>query len=293
MEITARGEGLLPGAATLGSSPQRERTEHPVPWPFRVVAFVTFVYLLAPAVIVVLAGLNAGDYLRFPPEGLSLKWIEDFFRSDVFLPAYLFSLRLAFAVMVISTVLGTMTAIFITRVAFRGRGLVRAFFLAPLLLPGLVLGLALYTYYLNFPLGLSRTFWGLLIAHVLVTMPFVIGTVSAALYSFDRSIEEAARSLGAGPLRAFFTVTLPSIKSGISAGSLFAFIVSFGQFDLSLFLSTPNHTPLPIAMYISLRYQFEPTAAAAGTFAIVLVVASMLLTAKLTNLSRVGGMKFS
>ena len=165
MEITARGEGLLPGAATLGSSPQQERTEHPVPWPFRVVAFVTFVYLLAPAVIVVLAGLNAGDYLRFPPEGLSLKWIEDFFRSDVFLPAYLFSLRLAFAVMVISTVLGTMTAIFITRVAFRGRGLVRAFFLAPLLLPGLVLGLALYTYYLNVPLGLSRTFWGLLIAH--------------------------------------------------------------------------------------------------------------------------------
>lgn len=289
----------LPAAAQPGPLPParprapRSWSEQPVPWLFRAVAVVTFVYLLVPAVIVVLAGLNSGNYLRFPPEGFSLRWVEDFFRSDVFLPAYLFSLRLAFVAMIVSTVIGTLTAIFLTRVAFPGRGLVRAFFLSPLLLPGLVLGLALYTYYLNFPLGVSRTFWGLLIGHVLVTTPFVIGTVSASLYGFDRSLEEAARSLGAGPLRAFFTVTLPNIKSGISAGSLFAFIVSFGQFDLSLFLSTPNQTPLPIAMYISLRYQFEPTAAAAGTFAIALVVASMLLTAKLTNLSRFGGIKFS
>ena len=293
MSAAAEGDSLLRPRTAPWSRARRAGPEHPVPWLFRAITVVTFVYLLVPAAIVVLAGLNSGNYLRFPPEGLSLKWIEDFFRSDVFLSAYLFSLRLAFVAMVISTIIGTLTAIFITRVAFPGRGLVRAFFLAPLLLPGLVLGLALYTYFLNLPIGLSRSFWGLLIGHVLVCTPFVIGTVSAALYGFDRSLEEAARSLGAGPLRAFFSVTLPSIKSGISAGSLFAFIVSFGQFDLSLFLSTPNQTPLPIAMYVSLRYQFEPTAAAAGTFAIALVVASMLLTAKLTNLSKFGGIKFS
>lgn len=283
---------LAPGVVEAGT--RADRQEHAVPLLFRVVAVITFIYLLIPAVIVVLAGLNAGEYLKFPPDGFSLRWVQDFLTSPTFLPAYLYSLRLAFAAMVVSTVLGTMTAIFLTRVAFPGRGALRAFFLAPLMLPGLVIGLALYVYYVNFPLlDLAGTFWGMMIGHIIVTTPFVIGTVSAALYGFDRSLEEAARSLGASPLRAFMTVTVPSIKSGISAGALFAFIVSFGQFDLSLFLSTPNQTPLPYAMYVSLRYQFEPTAAAAGTFAIALVIVSMIVTSKLTNLSRFGGMKFS
>jgi putative spermidine/putrescine transport system permease protein len=276
------------------AAPRAEREEHPVPLLFRIMAVVAIIYLIIPAVIVVLAGLNSGEYLRFPPEGFSLKWVKDFLTSPTFLPAYLYSLRLAFAAMVIATVLGTMTAIFLTRANFPGRGAVRAFFLAPLLLPGLVIGLALYVYYLNFPLlKLSGTFWGMMLGHVIVTTPFVIGTVSASLYGFDRSLEEAARSLGAGPLQAFLTVTVPNIKSGITAGALFAFIVSFGQFDLSLFLSTPNNTPLPFAMYTSLRYQFEPTAAAAGTFAIALVIVSMIVTSRITNLSKFGGIKFS
>jgi putative spermidine/putrescine transport system permease protein len=186
-----------------------------------------------------------------------------------------------------------MTALFLTRIKFPGRSLMRAYFLAPLLLPGLVLGLALYVCYVATNVGLARTLPGMVIGHVLVTMPYVIGTVSAALYNFDVSLEDAARSLGAGPLRAFRAVTLPVISPGIVAGSMFAFIVSFGQFDISLFLSTPNITPLPIALYNSLRYKFEPTAAAAGVFAIVLVVVTMLLTNRFTNLARYVGIKFS
>jgi putative spermidine/putrescine transport system permease protein len=287
---SAAATAAQPGEVPAGNT----REPHAVPLVFRIVAVITFVYLLLPVAIVVMAGLNAGNYLTFPPQGLSLRWVQSFLTSDIFLPAYLYSLRLAFVTMVISTVVGTMTAIFLTRVDFPGRAFVRALFLAPLLLPGLVIGLALYVYYLNVPFfGLSRTFGGMLVGHILVTMPFVIGTVSASLYGFDRSLEEAARSLGSGPLRAFMTVTLPNIKAGITAGSLFAFIVSFGQFDLSLMLSTPNNTPLPFAMYSSLRYQFEPTSAAAGTFAIILVVISMILTSRLTNLSRFGGIKFS
>jgi putative spermidine/putrescine transport system permease protein len=288
---SAAATAARPAAAIPAGNP---REPHPVPLIFRIVAVITFVYLLLPVAIVVMAGLNAGNYLTFPPQGLSLRWVQSFLTSDIFLPAYLYSLRLAFVTMIISTVVGTMTAIFLTRVDFPGRAFVRALFLAPLLLPGLVIGLALYVYYLNVPFfGLSRTFGGMLVGHILVTMPFVIGTVSASLYGFDRSLEEAARSLGSGPLRAFMTVTLPNIKAGITAGSLFAFIVSFGQFDLSLMLSTPNNTPLPFAMYSSLRYQFEPTSAAAGTFAIILVVISMILTSRLTNLSWFGGIKFS
>jgi putative spermidine/putrescine transport system permease protein len=195
--------------------------------------------------------------------------------------------------MAISTTLGTMSAIFLSRVKFRGQHLSRAFFLSPLILPGIILGLALYVFYATTFTWILRTIPGLLLGHVLVTTPFVIGTVLAALANYDVSLEDAARSLGAGPLKAFRKVTLPNISNGVMAGSIFAFIVSFGQFDISLFLSAPNFTPLPMAMYYSLRYRFEPTAAAAGIFAITLVTVSMIVTSKLISLKKFSGVKFS
>jgi putative spermidine/putrescine transport system permease protein len=265
-----------------------------IPLIFRIIIVIAFIYLLVPVVIVILASLNAGSYLTFPPQGFSLKWIIEFLTSPTYLPAFLLSLSVALVTSLTSTIIGTMAAIFLTRVNFPGRGVIRSFFLTPIMLPGMVLGLSLYVYYLALPLGLSRTLPGLIIGHALVTMPYVIGTVSASLYNFDLSLEESARSLGAGPVRAFFKITLPIIKNGIMAGAIFSFIVSFGQFDISLFLSTPNLTPLPIALYISLRYTAEPSAAAAGTFAIILVTVSMIITSKLTNISRwfASGMKF-
>lgn len=272
------------------AQPDVDETE--IPLVFRVGAVIAFVVLLLPVVIVVLAGLNAGEYLTFPPQGLSLRWVMHFLSTPNFRDAYLLSMKIAVVVMVISTLVGTMAAIFMTRVNFPGRSILRAYFLSPLMLPGVVLGLALYAFYISSNIGLARTLPGMIVGHVLVTVPYVIGTVSSALYNFDLSLEEAARSLGAGPFQAFRKVTLPNITSGIMAGSIFAFIVSFGQFDISLFLSTPNQTPLPIAMYISLRYRFEPTAAAAGVFAISLVVISMLLTSRLTNLRKFSGLKF-
>ncbi len=273
-------------------APRRRRWKEPkIALPMRIGAGLAFVVLLLPVFIVVLAGLNSGDRLTFPPEGISLRWVIAFLQSGTFLDAYLFSLWLALVTMATSTIIGTMAAIFLARVRFRGRDLLRAYFISPLILPGIVLGLALYVFYIQ--LGLSRTLVGLIIGHVLVTTPYVIGTVSAALAVFDPSLEDAARSLGAGPWKAFRKVTMPIIGPNMLAGSIFAFIVSFGQFDVSLFLSTPNRTPLPIALYVSLRYKFEPTAAAAGIFAILLVIVSMLITAKLVNMKKFGGIKFN
>ena len=255
-------------------------------WLIWVGAIAALIVLLLPVVIVVLAGLTAGEYLTFPPQGLSLRWVIAFLRSPTFFPAYLFSLELAAITMAISTVLGTMAAVFLTRSRFRGVSAMRGLFMSPIVLPGLVLGLALYVFYVTTNIGLARSFGGLLVGHVLVTAPFVLAAVSASLVGFDLALEEAARSLGASPWQAFRLVTLSSIAPGVSAGSIFAFIISFGQFDLSLYLGTPNLTGLPYAMYISLRYKFEPTAAAAGVFAIVLVVASMALSSRLVNLGR-------
>lgn len=277
----------------MAETRKRVRRERPVPLIMRALAMVSLVLLLAPVVVVILAGLNAGDHLTFPPKGLSLRWVVAFFQSDAFLPAYLFSLVLAVCTMFFSTTLGTTIALVLARNEFPGKQMARAFFMAPLMLPGIVLGLALYLFYLSSGLGLIRTMPGLVIGHVLVTCPYVIGTVNASLVGFDKSFEEAARSLGAGPIKTFRAITLPIISPGIIAGSVFSFIVSFGQFDISLFLTPPDYNPLPIALYSSLRYTFEPTAAAAGIFAIFLVVVSMLITARLTNLRKLANVNFS
>lgn len=253
---------------------------------FKWIAGLTLSLLLAPIVIVVLAGLNSGDFLTFPPEGLSLRWIIAFFESGAYLPAYLYSLVIALITMAISTVIGVMISFFLVRSRTRGRAVMRAVAMSPLMLPGIVIGLALYLFYVSSGIGLLRTSMGLVIGHVLVTCPYVIGTVSASLIGFDRSLEEAARSLGASRWTTFRRVTLPVIAPGVVAGAVFAFIVSFGQFDVSLFLTPPNNTPLPIALYTSLRYTFEPTAAAAGIFAIFLVVVSMVITSRLVNFRR-------
>lgn len=260
-----------------------------VPLVLRIAAVIGFCYLLAPIAIVVLAGLNAGDFLSFPPEGLSLRWVRKFLASEKYMSSFLFSFKLAAMTALVASVLGTMAAIFLSRTAFRGRAAMRAFFLSPLVLPGVVIGFALYAFYIGSGIGLSRTIWGLWIGHILYSTPYVIGTVGAALAMYDISIEEAARSLGAGPWTAFWKVTFPNISPGIQAGAIFAFIVSFGQFEVSLFLSAPNSEPLPIAMYNSLRYQFEPDAAAAGIFAIILVIASVLLTNRLISLKKIAG----
>lgn len=257
-----------------------------LPWIVKLGAGMALTVLLLPVIIVVLAGLNAGDYLTFPPQGLSLKWVAAFLASPTFFNAYLFSLGLATVAMTIATVIGTMAAVFLTRSRLRGTMFLRGFFMAPIVLPGIVLGLALYVFYVTTGIGLARTFAGLLVGHILVTCPFVIAAVTASLVGFDLSLEEAARSLGAPPFTAFRLVTLKIIGPAIGAGAIFAFIISFGQFDLSLYLGTPNLTGLPMAMYISLRYAFEPTAAAAGIFAIALVVVSMVGSSRLINLRK-------
>ena len=260
-----------------------------IPLPFKIGAALALAVLLVPVLIVVLTGLNAGDYLTFPPQGLSLRWIGAFLTSPTFVPAYLFSFKLAFVTTLIATLIGTAAALWLTRTTSALGPVLRTLFVLPLVLPGVVLGLALYVFFSTSGIGLARSFTGLLIGHVIVTTPLVIATVSAALVDFNRSLEEAARSLGASPLQAFRSVTLPIIRPGISAGALFAFIVSFGQFEVTLFLASPDTQPLPIAIYTSLRYRFEPTAAAAGIFAILLVIASTILTSRLVNFRRLFG----
>jgi putative spermidine/putrescine transport system permease protein len=187
--------------------------------------------------------------------------------------------------MAISTVIGTMASIYLTRSRFKGIAAMRGLFMSPIVLPGIVLGLSLYVFYVSSGIGLAR-----------LRRP-ADRPCAGHLSVRDRHrlrlagrLRPVARGSSAQPRRrtaqAFRLVTLKIISPAVGAGAIFAFIISFGQFDLSLYLGTANLTGLPLAMYISLRYKFEPTAAAAGIFAIALVVISMVLSSRLVNLRR-------
>ena len=241
-----------------------------------------YIFLIAPIVIVVLASLNSGRFLVFPPEGLSLQWYVKFINSRAFMRSFVFSLKLAALATLISTIVGTAAALFVVRRARQSTAL-RLLLVAPLQLPGIMTALALLIFYYAVGLG-GTTYVGLLLGHVLVCMPYVFLTVSAVLYNFDRSLEEAARSLGAGAGRTFARITLPIIKGGVLSGAVFAFITSFDQFPISLLLGGVGTTPLPVQVFDYLRFSFDPTAAAVGTLNIVITLIVVIVTERLVGL---------
>ncbi len=173
-----------------------------------------YAFLIAPILIVVIASLNAGRFLVFPPDGLSFQWYVNFANSGPFVRSFFFSLRLAALTTAVATVIGTAAALYVVRHASRN-DLLRMLLVAPLQLPGIMTALALLIFYYAIGLG-GTSYLGLLLGHVLVCTPYVFLTVSAVLYNFDHSLEEAARSLGAGRLTTFGRITLPIIKGASS-----------------------------------------------------------------------------
>ncbi len=253
---------------------------------FLAATVAVYVFLLAPIAIVVIAAFNAGEYLRFPPEGLSLRWFWRFFASEPFVRAFWFSLKLASLVTVLSTVLGCTAAFYVVRHAGRLRDLLRLLLVAPLQLPAILTGIALLIFFYSVGLG-TRGMAGLLIGHTVVSLPYVFLMVSSVLLRLDRTLEEAARSLGASPWRTFRRVTFPLIQGGVISGGLFAFITSFDQFPISLLLVSVGNTTLPIQLFDYLRFSFDPTAAAASTVSVALSVVVVWLIHRLVGLERV------
>jgi putative spermidine/putrescine transport system permease protein len=248
-----------------------------------VYATVIYLFLVAPIVIVVIAAFNSGEYLRFPPEGFSLKWFRAFFDSEPFVDAFIFSIWLALIVTVLATIIGTAAALYIVRHSRRFRSGLQLLMISPLPVPAILTGIALLIFFYAADLGTS-SFINLIIGHTLVSLPYVFLTVSTVLVGFNRSLEEAARSLGAGPWTTFFRITLPILKGGIISGAVFAFITSFDQFPISLLLAGVGTTPLPLQLFDFLRFSFDPTAAAVSTLSIVMTVVFVLITERLVGL---------
>lgn len=226
------------------------------------------VFLLAPIAIVVVFALNPAPFIQFPPTGVSLRWFAKFFASRDFMHALTFSLEVAVLTTVCATLLGASAALAIARGNLPAARFVLATMLSPLMLPAILTGLALFQTYVLLDVG--RPLWGLVAGHTLVTIPYVVRTTLAVLHNFDTRLEEAARNLGASPTRSFFEVTLPLIKPGVMAGAIFAFIVSFDQFPVSLFLVTPGSETLPITLFNYLKFDLDGTIGAASVVSILL-----------------------
>lgn len=245
---------------------------------------VICLFLLAPIVVVIIASFSAGAYLVFPPRELSLRWYAEFFRSRDFTDALQMSLQLGVLTMVISTTIGLLASLALAAARFRGAELLRALVVAPLTVPGIVVGIAMLIYFNRVQLGGS--FISLLLAHVAITLPFVVRIISSGLQSFDRSIEEAAMSLGASRAMAFLTVTLPLIKGSALAAAIFAFIISFDEVVVTLFLAGPRLTTLPVKIYTYIENNSDPLIAAVSTILVVLAALVVLLVDRFVGFTR-------
>jgi putative spermidine/putrescine transport system permease protein len=236
-----------------------------------------YAFLLAPIVVVAGASFNAGAFLTFPPQGLSLRWFDTFLHNQIFLDAILRSLVLAAEATIISGIIGTMAAFYVVRFAGQKKGALQSLLLLPIILPEVLTGMALL-FFLH-ALGIGTKYGiGLLVGHVIITLPFVFLNVSTALQGFDWSWELAARSLGARRFTAFRRVVLPMIRNGIINGCLFAFIISFDAFGISFLLKDTGAATLPLQVFDYLRFNFTPEAAAVSTMSILMTVAVIFVT---------------
>ncbi|GAA4512482.1 ABC transporter permease [Brevibacterium yomogidense] len=239
-------------------------------------------WLVVPTLIVIPISFTGESSFAFPPQSWSLDYYKNFFSDPRWLNSLFNSLLIALVAMTIATVLGTMAAYGLSIATFRGKPAAHQLFLGPLIMPSIVVAVATYLIFLQW--HLVGTLLGFIVIHAILGIPFVVTNVTTALSSFDYNLERAAAILGASRFKTFMQVTLPIIRPGIVAGALFAFVISFDEVVVSLFIQSPMLQTLPVRMYASVAEEVDPTISAAST--IVLAVSAPLLLLANTRTKR-------
>lgn len=250
-------------------------------------AFHTLVilFVLAPMIIVVLVAFTPEQTLSLPTRGVSLRWFRAILDYPDFIASFFTSLKLAFLSATLSLVIALPAALAIGRARFPGRNFLNGLLLSPLVIPGLVLGIALLRFFAM--LGVSGSFAALTFAHMIVVTPFIMRLVLASISGLDRSVEHAAASLGAGAWTTFRRVTMPMILPGITGGWLLAFINSFDELTMSVFITSPQTVTLPVRMYMYATESIDPMMASVSTLVIAITAAAMLILDRVYGLNRV------
>ncbi len=245
---------------------------------------LVLLFLIGPFLIIVAAALSAGESLAFPPQGLSLRWFIKVFEIDSFRESFALSMGLAIFGTLSALVLGVPISYAIARYRLPFSETLRTIVSAPIIVPGIIVGLALLRYLvipLDVPVGLA-----LFIAHTALVLPYAVRVVSASLDNLRGDIEEAAVLLGSSRLGAFFRIVLPNIRGGILAAFILGFVTSFNQVPVSLFLSGPGVRTLPIDMIWYIEITYDPSVAALASLLAVMSIAIVFLAERFLGFSR-------
>jgi putative spermidine/putrescine transport system permease protein len=234
---------------------------------------LTVLYLLAPTLVIVPMSFTESRILSFPPQGFTLEWYERIVADRQWSSALTSSAQVAVLTTILSVVLGTLAALALARGRFPGRTAANGLVLAPLVVPVVIIAIGMFSLFVRW--RISGSLVGLVLAHTALAVPFVVVSVSASLRTVDRNLELAAANLGATPRQTFLRVTLPIIVPGVIAGAIFAFITSWDEVVVSIFLTSARFRTLPVEMWEQVRQAVDPTVAAVATT--LLVVTTVLL----------------
>jgi putative spermidine/putrescine transport system permease protein len=238
----------------------------PGTWGLLALAGLVLVFLIAPVIIILIVSVSGADYLKFPPPSLSLRWYERFLGGSTWRNAIWVSVQVATLTMVFATVLGLLASLALVRGRFRGKGVVYAFLLSPLIVPTIISAIALYFFFAR--LKWTGSILAMALGHTVLALPVVVIIIAATLQGFDLRLEQAALSLGASRVVALRRITLPLIAPGILSAALFAFLTSFDELLIPLFLSGVEVQTLTVRIWNSLLLEVDPTIAAVSAFLI-------------------------
>ena len=243
---------------------------------------LVYIFLCAPILIIISTAFDSSSFMSFPPKGFSLKWFVNVFNSETFMTTLGISIKIAMLATIISLIIGIPAAYALSRKSYKGRALLQNIFLSPIIVPGVVLGFASFKY-LIIKLQMD-VFTSLLIGHVIIVIPYIIRVIGSSLENLDFSIEEAAVSLGATRVKSFFLVVLPNVTSGVIAAFMLSFINSFNNVSVSLFLTGPGISTLPISMMSYVEYNYDPTISALSVILMVFTILIMFVIEKTLGL---------
>lgn len=246
------------------------------------------VYMLAPMVVVVVISFSSAAFLHFPPPGFSLQWYHRLFATDAWTSSLLTSIDIMLPTGLLATTLGTAAAVGLARCRTRGAAVLGAVLMAPIVVPVIIIAAAVFTLFQAW--GLNGTLRGLILAHTMLTTPYVLATVRGAMETVDRQLEQAALTLGATPWRSFWRITFPMILPGVLSGLLFALVVSFDELIVSLFISTPEVRPVTVQMWSDVRGAVDPTISAIATLLLAFSFLVLLAEAVLRHWRRRRGL---
>ncbi|MBP7980813.1 MAG: ABC transporter permease [Tolumonas sp.] len=243
-------------------------------WSHRSLCGLVLLFLMLPVLVMIPLSFNGGAFLVYPLQGWSLRWYETFFTSPEWMRSLANSMIVSPAATLVAMIFGTLASIGLTRAEFKGKALLTSLLISPMVVPVVIVGVSSYLFFA--PLGLSNSYFSLIMVHAVLGIPFVIITVTATLQGYNKNLSRAAASLGADPMLTFFKVTLPLIGPGMISGALFAFATSFDEVVVTLYLAGPDQATLPRVMFSGIRENISPAIAAAATILILISVAMLL-----------------